>query len=173
MCILLNVTFFFFILFFYLYTVTCSGESKSTCSLRHMQWNSELFERKSTDYGSYAFGKKIDFILKDDDSNELNTCEFKKKNVSKSVIFSQQVKNLRDNAAVLIESSKATNNDNIIINGIDYIGDTGYLYQLNAFEDIMIASPVSILITPSNLASLRNFGDTLNSLYYLKVNCYS
>ncbi|KAI8091819.1 hypothetical protein BDF21DRAFT_149669 [Thamnidium elegans] len=91
-----------------------------------------------------------------------------KKNVSKSVIINQQVKNLRDNAAVMIDSSKATNNNNITVNGIDYIGDTDYLYQLNVFEDIMITSSVSTLITPSNLASLKTFGETLNSLYHLK-----
>lgn len=68
----------------------------------------------------------------------------------------------------MIESSKAANNNDITVNGIDYIGDTGYLYQLNAFEDIMIASPVSILITPSNLTSLKAFDETLNSLYCLK-----
>lgn len=80
------------------------GESKSICTSKHMQWNSELFERKSTACGGYEFGRKIDFILKDNGNNELNTCEFKRKNVSKSVILDQQIKNPRDNAAVFIES---------------------------------------------------------------------
>lgn len=52
-----------------------------------MQWNEELFQRKNADPNSYTFGKKIDFILKDSDDNELNTGEFKKKNVSKSVMI--------------------------------------------------------------------------------------
>lgn len=102
----------------------------------------------------------------------MNTCEFKKKNVSKSVIFDLQVKNLRDNAAVFIESKRATNNSNISVMGIDYIGNTGHLYQVDAFEDVMIAFPCSILHTPCDLASLNNFDETLNSFCYLKVICY-
>lgn len=85
-------------------------------------------------------------MLKDNESNELNTCEFKKKNVSKSVILDQQVKTLRDNAAILIESKKANSNNKININGVDYIGGSGYLYQLGAFEDVLVASPISTLI---------------------------
>lgn len=133
------------------------GESKSISSSRHTQLNTELFERKGTACSGHEFGRKIDFILKDNGENELNTCEFKRKNVSKSVIFDQQVKNLRDNAAVFIESKRATNNSNISVVGIDYIGKTGYLYQLEACEDVLIASPISLLNTPCNLASLNNF----------------
>ncbi|CAO3703102.1 unnamed protein product [Rhizopus stolonifer] len=133
-----------------------------------MQWNEELFQRKHPDYSNYCFGKKVDFIIKDDENNELHAGEFKKTKVSKSVITNQQVKNLRDNAAIMIESKKVTKDKNIGINGIDYIGDTGYLYQLDTFEDVIIASPISILVTPSNLATLKIFDETLNALYYLK-----
>lgn len=63
------------------------GESKSICTARHMQWNNELFERENAACGGYEFGRKIDFFLKDDENNELDSSEFKKKNCSKSVIF--------------------------------------------------------------------------------------
>lgn len=120
------------------------GESKSISSVRHMQWNGELYDRKSSSHGGYEYGKKIDFILKDKWSNELNTSEFKKENVSKSVMFDQQIKNLCDNSAIMIESKRAIKKDNININGIDYIGDTSYLYQLDEFGDVLIATPISI-----------------------------
>lgn len=136
-----------------------------------MQWNEELYQRKNADSNSYTFGEKIDFILKDGDNNELNTGEFKKKNVSKPIKVTQQIKNIRDNAAILIESKKLTKND-IAVNGIDYIGNTGYLYEIVNFKDVIIALPVSKLNTPHNLATLNHFGDTLNSLYYLKVSHY-
>lgn len=137
-----------------------------------MQWNEELFRRKNADPNSYTSGKKINFILKDSDDNELNTGEFKKRNVSKSVMITQQIKNIRDNAAILIEWKKLTKND-ITVNGIDYIGDTGYLYEIVYFKDVIIALSVSILSTPHNLVTLSHFGDTLNSLYYLNVGHYS
>lgn len=67
-----------------------------------MQWNEELFQRKNV----IRFEKKIDFILKVGSVNELNTGEFKKKNVSISVKAIQQIKNICDNAAILTESKK-------------------------------------------------------------------
>lgn len=149
-------------------TIVKDGESKSICSVRHMQWNGELYDRKSATHGGYEYGRKIDFILKDKWNNELNTCEFKKKNAFTSVIFDQQVKNLWDNAAVFIESKKATIDSNINVMGIDCIGDTGHLYRADAFEDVRIASAISILNTPCNLASLNNFDETLNSLKLLE-----
>lgn len=38
------------------------GDSKSSCSSRHTQRGHELFRRSSTDYSSYTFGKKIDYL---------------------------------------------------------------------------------------------------------------
>ncbi|CAO3625452.1 unnamed protein product [Mucor hiemalis] len=48
------------------------------------QWNSEPFKRNSAEYSGHTFSEKVDFILKDTENNELNTGEFKKRNVSKS-----------------------------------------------------------------------------------------
>ncbi|KAI9478302.1 MAG: hypothetical protein EXX96DRAFT_570340 [Benjaminiella poitrasii] len=132
-----------------------------------MQWNEEHLQRKSADSNSYAFRKKIDFILKDSNDNELNTGEFKRKNVSKKVKITQQVKNIRDNKAILIESKKLIKND-IAVNGIDYIDDIGYLYEIVHFQDVIAVLPVPKLNTLHNLVTLNHFGDTLNSLYYLK-----
>lgn len=50
--------------------------------------------------------------------------------ISKSVMFDQKIKNLCDNAAIMIESKRTINKSNINMNGTDYIGDTGYLYDL-------------------------------------------
>lgn len=131
-----------------------------------MQWNEELFHRRSYDSSSYSFGRKIDFILKD---SELNTNEFKKKDVSAAVAINQQVKNLRDNAAVLIESNKLTKDDSDIVNGIDFVGDVGYMYKLVKYQDVIVATPVSKLVTPCDITTLKLFDYTSNSLYYLKV----
>ncbi|CEP10417.1 hypothetical protein [Parasitella parasitica] len=77
------------------------------------------------------------------------------------------MKNIRDNAAILIESKKLAKTD-VVVNGIDYIGDTGYLYEFVGFEDVIVVLPTSKLNTSHNLATLHSFGSTLNSLYYLE-----
>jgi hypothetical protein len=51
-----------------------------------MQLNEELFRRGSENASIYSFGRKIDFILKDGNDNELNTNEFKKVDISTLVI---------------------------------------------------------------------------------------
>ncbi|CAO3641220.1 unnamed protein product [Mucor fragilis] len=105
---------------------TSSNEQKSTSTAKHMEWNEELFLRKTSDQNGYSFGRKIDFILKDSNNNELNAGEFKQKNVSEAVKISQQVKNVRDNAAILIENKKLAGGE-IAVHDIDYIGDVGYM----------------------------------------------
>lgn len=74
--------------------------------------------------------------MEDNHDNELNTSKFKKKNVSQSVIISQQIKNIRDNGAIMIESKKLTKNNAIIVNGINYVGDAGYLYKIVNYQKI-------------------------------------
>jgi hypothetical protein len=138
-----------------------------------MQWNEELFKRGTDISNVYSYGKKIDFILKDSQDNELNTNEFKKKNVSIAVLMNQQVKNLRDNAAIMVESIKLIEDGDIAINGIDYVGNSGYAYEMVEFKDVLVALPVSRMNTPENIEMLKEFESTLNCVYYVKVReCY-
>jgi hypothetical protein len=91
-----------------------------------MQLNEEMFIRGFENLNVYSFGRKIDFILKDSEDNELNTNAFKKVDISTLVVTSQLVKNLCNNAAVMVDSIKLTGDANIIVNRIGYVGDIGY-----------------------------------------------
>lgn len=104
------------------------------------------------------------------DNNESNTNEFKKVDGSTLAIATQQVNNLRDNAAVIIDSIRLTTGDtDIIVNGIDYVWDVGYTYEMKKYNDIFVALPNSIIHTPQNSKSLNEFRATLNVIYYIKV----
>ncbi|CAO3703367.1 unnamed protein product [Rhizopus stolonifer] len=149
--------------------IVCDGEHKLKASAKHMQLNDELFRRESSSTGTYSFGRKIDFIMKDSDDNELNTNEFKKFDTSTLVIMTQQIKNLRNNAAIVTESMKMIGDADVIINGIDFIGDFGYTYEMMNYEDVIIALPISTVNTPKDIASLKGFRSTLNIIYYIKA----
>ncbi|CAO3668125.1 unnamed protein product [Rhizopus stolonifer] len=107
--------------------------------------------------------------MKDSDDNELNTNEFKKFDTSTLVIMTQQIKNLKNNAAVMTESIKMVDDTDIIINGIDFIGDFGYTYEMMNYEDVVIALPISTMNTPKDIASLKSFRSTLNVIYCIKA----
>lgn len=150
--------------------ISSSGESVSSPTKKHIQWNEELYGRKSSNNSCYSYGRKIDFILKDNNNNELSMCEFKKANVSSALKKSQQVKNLRDNASIIYESRKVLNStDSFIVNGIDFIGDSGYAYKLIEYEDVVVALPISKMIIPNNIYSFEEFKKTLETIYSVKV----
>jgi hypothetical protein len=62
--------------------------------------------------------------------------------------------------------------DSFIVNGIDFIGDSGYAYKLIEYKDVVVALPVSKIATPNTMASFEEFKKTLKTIYTLKVHIH-
>lgn len=63
-------------------------------------------------------------MILEGDGNELNIIEFKRFDTSTIVIMTQQIKNIRDNATLMMEIVKVTGDTDLIVNVIDYVRST-------------------------------------------------
>jgi hypothetical protein len=69
----------------------------------------------------------------------------------------------------MVDSIKLTGDADVIVNGIDYVGDIGYTYEMKRYENVIVALPISVINTPKNIESLKEFRSTLKVIYYIKV----
>ncbi|KAI7855936.1 hypothetical protein BDC45DRAFT_80821 [Circinella umbellata] len=116
-------------------------------------------------------GRKIDLIIAGQDI-QLSTNEWKKHNVAASTVVRQQSKNIRMNKAILSSLMKydipLDQQKHIFSLGMDWKGNTGYMYTISSYQDVYIARGVGALIIPNTLNDIANIYDTLDLLYKWK-----
>lgn len=61
--------------------------------------------------------------------------------------------------------------EKFILIHIDFVGNTGYAYDMVSYEHIIVVLPISLINTTKYLAGLKDLGLTLNIIYYIKVLC--
>ncbi|ORZ13590.1 hypothetical protein BCR42DRAFT_66801 [Absidia repens] len=141
------------------------GETISSATKLAMEHNETLYGCDATT----SFGRKIHLLLKIDDPTtiELSSNEWKNKKTIRMAL-KQQSKNLRTNCTILnklhvISDSKITK-----LMAMDFVGTTGYLYQLEFKNNVYIPSLLSSLILPTNINQMDQFKDTIKALFMLK-----
>jgi hypothetical protein len=55
----------------------------------------------------------------------------------------------------MVDSIKLTGDADVIVNGIDYVGDIGYTYEMKRYEDVIVALPISVINTPQEYRTIE------------------
>ncbi|KAI8089196.1 uncharacterized protein BX664DRAFT_358771 [Halteromyces radiatus] len=141
------------------------GETISSATKLAMEPNETLYGCDATT----SFGRKIDLLLKIDGPTtiELSLSEWKNRKTM-HMALKQQSKKLRTNCTILnklqiISDSKITK-----LMAMDFVGTTGYLYQLEFKNNMYIPSLLSELILPTNINQMDQFKDTIKALFMFK-----
>ncbi|KAG2227070.1 hypothetical protein INT45_003800 [Circinella minor] len=117
------------------------------------------------------FGRKIDLIIAGQDI-QLSTNEWKKHNVATSTVVRQQSKNIRMNKAILSSLKKydvpLDQQKHIFSLGMDWKGNTGYLFTISSYQDVYIARRVGALVIPNTINDIAKIYGTLDLLYKWK-----
>ncbi|ORX48312.1 hypothetical protein DM01DRAFT_1338777 [Hesseltinella vesiculosa] len=140
----------------------CSAATKAMTDL-----NKALFSPGDT---SVTYGRKIDLILmlNAEQQVEMSTNEWKRRNVREDLIVKQQAKNLMSNAATLDHLALHFSSNLNKSLAMDFVGNHGYLYQLEKLDGFFVASLVATLVIPVDLPNLVQFKETLLTLFKLK-----
>ncbi|KAG0163770.1 hypothetical protein DFQ28_011321 [Apophysomyces sp. BC1034] len=134
--------------------------------------NKAIFHTKDL---SQAYGRKVDLILKcaSNVKVDISSNKWKKAAVSKAIKLHQQSKNLRSNTSNLF--SLNTNYDVKSTIAMDFMGNSGYLYDLQILDHnadlhdcIAVAHLVTHLVIHTSIESLDTLEDTLRGLITLK-----
>ncbi|GAA5817580.1 hypothetical protein MFLAVUS_011128 [Mucor flavus] len=120
---------------------------------------------------SMSSAKKIDAIVTTNIQKnrvELSTKEWKKSSVSSVVAVKQQSKNLRSNLSILnqLKSKYEIQTKNIL--AMDFVGYTGYMYNLVEKEGVYVPNLVTELILPTQKSEIKHVFRTINALFILK-----
>jgi hypothetical protein len=143
------------------------GEAGCKSTKEPIQRNKDLFNVNDP---SHTYPRKIDLLLRLDDTTEVDMCtnEWKKSNVSEAVKLKQQTKNLQVNACIISNLRKqfGTRVKSTLVS--DLVGNTGYMYCIEATDEVYVADMVGIILIPEDPETFPLFKDTLNLLFGMK-----
>ncbi|KAI8082577.1 uncharacterized protein B0P05DRAFT_537574 [Gilbertella persicaria] len=119
------------------------------------------------------YGRKIDLMVVDQKHKmELCSTEWKKKNVSVETLLCQQTKNLRVSKCILKKIVELDISlpelQSLSIDIMDWRGFDGYILQMQRVNGVYLVNLNSTLHIPTHTNQIRNFKDTLISLFKWK-----
>jgi hypothetical protein len=88
--------------------------------------------------------------------------------VSEAVKLKQQTKNLQVNACIISSFRKQFGTRIESTLSLDLIGNTGYMYRIEAIDQVYIADMIGTILIPEDPETFPLFKDTLNLLFGIK-----
>lgn len=130
-----------------------------------------LNEDELGSFSTNVYGRKVDLLINCKYNGQFyNLCssEFKRRNVSDSILLHQQCKNTRINACVMNNLRSLLNQD-VSLLSMDWCGREGYMIQMFKYKNVYVSQHLSSLYIPANLLELTSFKKTLKYLFIWKV----